>query len=120
MGPMSRSRVISLVALLAVIFALVIGLSHVGQAQVIGTCDSRTWAVVIGHSADVHMIPVINQRAGKLVGADCYGQQQDPSGGWNAISSFNSQSDAQTFSQALVKAGWTRTYGFQPVVESTR
>ncbi len=120
MGPMSANRAVALIALVAVLLGGAIGLSHVGQAQVIGPCNGRTWDVVIGHAPDTGDVAVFNTRAGKLVPTDCQSFQLDPNGGYFAVAQFTAQSDAQAWLDALVKAGWTAKYGFQPVLESTR
>ena len=117
---MSRSRAVSLLVLVGVLLAGAVGLSHVGHATVTGTCNNRTWAVVLGHAADTGDIAVFNQRAGKLVPNDCFASLRDPNGGYLAVSQFTSQPDAQQYLDAIVKAGWTQKYGYQPTIVSTR
>ena len=113
---MDLRRAVSLAAVVAVALGVATGLSHVGHSTA-SKCTG-TWLVVVGHSVDRINAATVNSRAAALAPTLCPTAVADPKGGYFAVATFTNQTDANTYLQQLVSAGYVKQWKVQPFVQA--
>ena len=109
---MTRSRAISLAAVIAIALGVATGLSHVGHSGISG-CNG-SWESVLGHAVDQVNASTVNTRAAQLVPNPCLGYDKDPQGGWFAVATLGSETAARVYTNQLIYYGFADLWGFRP------